>query len=741
MNYKDYNLTNEQYTYITFLEKIDTKLLACAGSGKTQSIVLKNIFLLENNLYNSEEILTIVFGKHAQNDLIYRIRNNDENKLINIDMVMTIDAFSKYIIDKNNKIDVSLLSYKFMEYLQNTTIDELKQNDKLKKIKIIFIDEAQDLNFIQFTIVNILKEKLGIILNFIGDYNQNIFQFRDSESKYFSQFNGKEFLLTTNFRSHPEIIEFSSKLRLDDSYPIISSRDNLGIKPTFYEGDVEDKIIKLINEFLEDPCNDLSDIAIISPVKGKISRYNSYGLCYISNILTNNNINFIQYYDESKEETSHTIKYEPVDGHCSLITIFGSKGLQWKHVILVDAKTSLINYYTFNEKQHQDEKNLLYVACSRSIETLSIIIEPNNKSMKINNWFRFIDKNTYELVSDSSFEELKFPEIQFRNEKLFDNRITKILENIPIDILNELSNIIKYEELNFEIEKIYDYDFSKIEYEYPIFLGIYTESFFVNCNKIKNGKELKQYTYLKNIFNNKILCCEKQKTYEWIEKNKEMSMEKYDTIKDTLNSEISNEINNMKHRRPDFNFKSYNFIVQNKYYDRFVSSNIEYIKIKYDEYISSCNLKLLKKSQFFCEVFMHSIKSHHYYHISNKGKKFKKMLSLYNEMFDQIKKYVDSNNLIFDKFNECIEEYNLIGEIDMIDEYGQLWEIKVVKNISLKNILQLLMYNIMYYVEKKDNYRLNFYNFLKGEKIHININLTQQNLNKILEIFQLYSEN
>jgi len=110
-------------------------------------------------------------------------------------------------------------------------------------------------------------------------------------------------------------------------------------------------------------------------------------------------------------------------------------------------------------------------------------------------------------------------------------------------------------------------------------------------------------------------------------------------------------------------------------------------------------------------------------------------------MFDQIKKYIDSNNLIFDKFNECIEEYNLIGEIDMIDEYGQLWEIKVVKNISLKNILQLLMYNIMYYVEKKDNYRLNFYNFLKGEKIHININLTQQNLNKILEIFQLYSEN
>lgn len=739
MNYKGYNLTNEQYTYITFSEKIDTKLLACAGSGKTQSIVLKKIYLLENNLYNPEQILTIVFGKHAQNDIINRISMVDQNKLIDIDMVMTIDAFSKYIIDKNNKIDVSLLSYKFMEYLQTTTDDELKQNEKLNKIKIIFIDEAQDLNLIQYTIVNILKEKLGIILNFIGDYNQNIFQFRDSESKYFSDFNAKEFLLTTNFRSHPEIIEFSSKLRLDDSYPIISSKENLGIKPTFYEGDVEDKIIKLINELLEDPCNDLSDIAIISPVKGKISKFNSYGLCYISNILTNNNINFIQYYDESKEETGHTIKYEPKEGFCSLITIFGSKGLQWKHVILVDVKTSLINYYTFNEKQYQDEKNLLYVACSRSVETLSIIIESNKKSMKINNWFRYINKNTYELVSDSSFDELKFPEIQFRNEKLLDNRITKILDNIPINVLNELSNIIKYEELNFEIKKIYDYDFSKIEYEYPIFLGIYTESLFVNCNKIKNGEDLKEYTYLKNICNDKILCCEKQKTYEWIEKNREMTMEKYDSIKDTLNSEISNEINNMRHKRPDFNFKSYNFVVQNKYYNKFVISNIEYIKKKYNEYILNCDIKLLKKLQFFCEVFMHSIKSHHYYHISNKGKKFKKMLSLYNEMFDQIKNYVDSNDLIFSQFNQYIEQYNLIGEIDMIDKNGELWEIKVVKNISLKNILQLLMYNIMYNVQHKMNYRLNFYNFLKGEKIHINLNLTDENLNRILEIFQLYN--
>jgi hypothetical protein len=116
------------------------------------------------------------------------------------------------------------------------------------------------------------------------------------------------------------------------------------------------------------------------------------------------------------------------------------------------------------------------------------------------------------------------------------------------------------------------------------------------------------------------------------------------------------------------------------------------------------------------------------------------MLSLYNEMFDQIKNYVDSNDLIFKEFNQYIEEYNLIGEIDMIDEFNELWEIKVVKNISLKNILQLLMYNIMYYSER-DNYRLNFFNFLKGEKIHIQLNLEIDKIKRILEIFQTYSTN
>ena len=38
--------TNEQKSYIEFSDKVNTKLIACAGSGKTKSIIDKIIFFI-----------------------------------------------------------------------------------------------------------------------------------------------------------------------------------------------------------------------------------------------------------------------------------------------------------------------------------------------------------------------------------------------------------------------------------------------------------------------------------------------------------------------------------------------------------------------------------------------------------------------------------------------------------------------------------------------------------------------
>lgn len=740
MNYKGYILTNEQYLYITNNDIYDTKLIACAGSGKTQCIVLKNIYFLENKIYNNDEILIVVFGRHAQNDLVNRVKQVDNNNLINKELILTIDAFSKYIIDDNNKIDVSLLSYKFMEYLENTDKNILKNNKKLNKLKCIFVDEAQDLNYIQFTILKLLKDKLNITLHFIGDPNQNIFQFRYSESKYFINFNGLEFILTTNFRSHSEIIEFSKNLRHDNNHPIISSKNYINIKPVIYEGNIEDKLIKIISDFIDENI-DLSDIAIISPIKGKITLNSATGLCMVSNVLSKYKIKFKQFYDESKEENNPNSKYEPEKGYCSLITICGSKGLQWKHVILIGAKPCLINYYTFTEKQHINERNLLYVACTRSIETLSIIVESNKKSISINQWFNNIDNNKYDFISDNNFNKIIYPPLKYNNEILFDNKITKILDNIPIDILNKLSLLIDYENINKYIEKLYDYNFTKIEYVSPIFLGKYTESFFVNCIKLKNNNQLKEYIDIRNIVNNiNIVECVNQQTYEWINKNKyNMTWDKIEKIKDTIPAIIYNDLIILKTKNKNnlLELNQYSFVIHNKYYNEFIDNNKEYIKNNYIKYKECRNIDKLKKLLFNCEVYHHSINTQHYYHVKQKGHKFKNILISYNEMFDQINNFTNNMDYEFVIFNQLIENHNLIGEIDLIDNNNELWEVKVVKDINLKHILQLLIYNIMF--EYKNLYRLNFINFLKGEIIKIDINLDDNKINDLIDIFKKYS--
>lgn len=739
MDFKGYILTQEQYDYVIFSEKIDTKLSACAGSGKTQVIVLRNIFLLENNYYKSDEIYLLVFGRLARDDIINRVKMVDKLNLINYEYISTIDALSKYIIDPNNKIDVSLLSFKFMEYLENNDTNILQQNDKLNKIKCIFVDEAQDLNEIQYNILINLKNKLDIKLHFIGDSNQNIFQFRDSDSKYFMTFNAKEFVLTTNFRSHNEIIQFSKNLRIDQTHPIISAKGNINKKPIFHIGNTEEKILKILCELIENNV-ELSDIAILSPVKGRIALNYSSGLCMVANLLTLYNIKFIQFYDESKEESNPNMKYEPVSGHIALMTIFGSKGLQWKYIILIGAKASLINYYNFTEQQHNNERNLLYVGTTRSIESLDIIIEENKKSMSINHWFDEIESINYDINSEN-FNELKFPLLKYNQEKLFDNRITKIIDNLPIRILNDVSNLIGYEDIIRNTERIYDYDFTKVEYVSPIFLGKYIESYFINCINLKYNKPLRQYVDIKNLINDKnVIECTNQQTYDWINKNKSnITWDKIKEFESVLSATIYNDLLLMKLKYKKFNieFSDYTFILNNQYYQTFVKDNLEYIKKNYKKYIACKDIKKMRKLIFICEVFHHALSTQHYYHISNHGYKFKSLLIKYADMLTEIEKYVDNNNFDYNSNNQFIENYNLMGEIDLIDTQNELWEIKVVQDINLKHILQLLFYNIM--IEKQENYKLNFFNFARGEKILMNINLSNDKINKLIDIFQTYS--
>ena len=122
------------------------------------------INLVKYNKFKSQEVAMLTFSKNTQQDFIRRIDKIDTDKLINTDNIRTIDSLANKIIGVDGTIDVNLLSYKFKKYLEDTKTDDLVKNKDLNQIKILFVDEAQDLNETQFNIISNLNKKLKIMI-------------------------------------------------------------------------------------------------------------------------------------------------------------------------------------------------------------------------------------------------------------------------------------------------------------------------------------------------------------------------------------------------------------------------------------------------------------------------------------------------------------------------------------------------------------------------------------------------
>ena len=124
------NCTNEQKLYINYNGLEDTKLIACAGAGKTASIIYRIDNCITSNYYKSENILVLTFSRFTKDDFVAKIKKYKINTIAEGN-IKTIDSFAKILIDPNNNIDVSLLSYRFMKYLEEKKIKDLNENEKL----------------------------------------------------------------------------------------------------------------------------------------------------------------------------------------------------------------------------------------------------------------------------------------------------------------------------------------------------------------------------------------------------------------------------------------------------------------------------------------------------------------------------------------------------------------------------------------------------------------------------------
>lgn len=204
------------------------------GSGKTRVLVhkLASLLLLED--VKHEQLLMLTFSRAAATEFKQRLM-----ELIgNAAHFVEIKTFHSYCFDMLGRVgnlnEVNDVVAKAAEMINN---GEVEQNHISKTVLVI--DEAQDMSSDDFALVSSLmaaNENMRVIA--VGDDDQNIYEFRGSDSKYMYQLSklpeARFIEMTENYRSSRLVVDAANDFvtsirnRLKNS-PIVSMSDTNGI--------------------------------------------------------------------------------------------------------------------------------------------------------------------------------------------------------------------------------------------------------------------------------------------------------------------------------------------------------------------------------------------------------------------------------------------------------------------------------------------------------------------------------
>ena len=209
-------------------------------------------------------------------------------------------------------------------------------------IKQVVIDEAQDYNRLQYIIISKIFKKADFTI--LGDINQNInpyYAYKTLEDlKDIFKGETKYLELLKTYRSSPEIIEYTNKILNLNHVNAIRKTNN---KPVIIRKDVED--LKQ---------------SILTDIRTLQEQYKSTA------IITKDNREAEKIYELLKDD----IEISLVDANSKkfqknliIIPAYTSKGLEFDSVIIYNDRS---NSYKANER------NLLYVACTRCQHELYI---------------------------------------------------------------------------------------------------------------------------------------------------------------------------------------------------------------------------------------------------------------------------------------------------------------------------------------------------------------------------------
>ncbi|MBO7223395.1 MAG: UvrD-helicase domain-containing protein, partial [Kiritimatiellae bacterium] len=253
------NITPEQYNKLFgSLSKVQEEIItddvsshivvaAGPGSGKTRVLVHKLAALLTLEDIKHEQLLMLTFSRAAATEFKQRLRDLIGNAANYVE----IKTFHSYCFDLLGRIGTIELSDEVVSQAADLIIKGEIEQGKITK-RVLVIDEAQDMDADAFKLVQALMHQNGDMrVIAVGDDDQNIYNFRGSDSRFFQQlitkYNATRYELVDNYRSKKEIVALANEFIKPMRYRLKTTPIN-----SVHEDKGEVRIIEHTSKFMQE---------------------------------------------------------------------------------------------------------------------------------------------------------------------------------------------------------------------------------------------------------------------------------------------------------------------------------------------------------------------------------------------------------------------------------------------------------------------------------------------------------
>lgn len=722
-------VNDEQHNVITEDIKKNIVILACAGSGKSTTIICRIKYLVDHGVL-PERIMLTTFNVDACESLKSKIK--EVFGFTPCTLVGTMDSIScrfyyRYF-KKNYGVGICEYATELLKFLKTSDGKKI-----LDKYEYLFFDEFQDVNETQFQIINEFY-KNGTKIIVIGDDAQNIYQWRGSNIKYI--LNIKQYVpeivihkLTINYRSTPEIINFANNsiIHNHDQIPkdMVNFHPSIAVKPiickynSMYDQskDIIDHIHNLIKANIS-----ADNIAVLSrntiPLKSveeeieRNKKHNQKCIQYISLI----------------SDDKNDLKPKICKDHVTLTTIHKAKGLEWEYVFLIGCEDDVFPSMLDNIGI-QEERRLFYVAITRAKKHLFISFTKKTIS-------RFIAEINSVLYDFPDFHEkyFKFNSTRIPHYENGVHKLVEMLQETDIQVMRDNEIIPK---INPIVKKIHD-EFQHDDYIEKYFLhadfGEFIDRYITRLISEKSKRLGDRYA--KIIIASIVVSRGEYNIYSKYCNNFTINL-KHITPQDdnyAIISKLSKSTDGCKVVKIDYNDEKYMITLAKKMIEvnkkfklngevlvvpkQYIPNEfMESMMLSYEKYIDPS----LKTNDVMKNIYEISLCGN----ICGDRRRllyrdvFNEFTHNYIQMFKQIEeKYV--NKLNFDnvvcKQVLCDDELDIIGEIDMFDKDKVIdFKCSTDKSCKLNWLIQLLTYAALYRkIYDKTINEIEIYNPLQG---------------------------